>query len=108
MDLDLGGDAYEGLIDAERAEQQPSIDEIVELQMRNQHLENLLKRLSGREEAILRLRYGFSDDIQHTLAETGQQFGLSRERIRQLEHRALMKLRQLLDADDAEASASVH
>jgi len=108
MDLDLGGDAYQGLIDAERAEQQPSIAEIVELQMRNQHLEILLRRLSGREEAILRLRYGFYDDKQHTLAETGEQFGLSRERIRQLEQRALMKLRQLLESDGAEASASVH
>ena len=70
-------------------------------------MDELLKRLSGREEAILRLRYGFYDDKMHTLAETGEQFGLSRERIRQLEQRALMKLRQLIDAAEIE-SASVH
>ncbi len=107
LDVDLGGDAYHGLIDSEALEQQPSIDEMVEMQMRNQHLDELLKRLSGREEAILRLRYGFYDDKLHTLAEAGEQFGLSRERIRQLEQRALMKLRQLIDADATE-SASVH
>jgi RNA polymerase primary sigma factor len=107
LDVDLGGDAYHGLIDSEALEQQPSIDQMVEMQMRNQHLDELLKRLSGREEAILRLRYGFYDDKMHTLAEAGEQFGLSRERIRQLEQRALLKLRQLLDADTSEA-ASIH
>src|SRR5258705_4704622 len=56
LDVDLGGDAYHGLIDSEAMEQQPSIDQMVEMQMRNQHLDELLKRLSGREEAILRLR----------------------------------------------------
>src|SRR6266850_3576091 len=107
LDVDLGGDAYHGLIDSEAMEQQPSIDQMVEMQMRNQHLDELLKRLSGREEAILRLRYGFYDDKMHTLAEAGEQFGLSRERIRQLEQRALLKLRQLIDSDTTE-SASVH
>ena len=108
LDVDLGGDAYQGLIDSEAMEQQqPSIDEIIETQMRNRQLDDLLKRLSGREEAILRLRYGFYDDKLHTLAEAGEQFGLSRERIRQLEQRALLKLRQLIEADSAE-SASVH
>jgi RNA polymerase primary sigma factor len=80
---------------------------MVESQMRNQHLDELLKQLSGREEAILRLRYGFYDDKLHTLAEAGEQFGLSRERIRQLEQRALVKLRQLIEADAVESS-SVH
>lgn len=107
LDVDLGGDAYHGLIDSDAVTQQPSIDEIVELQMRNRHLDDLLKRLSGREEAILRLRYGFYDDRMHTLAETGEQFGLSRERIRQLERRALLKLRQLIESDTTEP-ASIH
>jgi RNA polymerase primary sigma factor len=107
LDVDLGGDAYHGLIDSEALEQQPSIDEMVESQMRNQHLDELLKRLSGREEAILRLRYGFYDDKMHTLAEAGEQFGLSRERIRQLEQRALVKLRQLIESDTTESS-SIH
>jgi len=107
LDVDLSGDAYHGLIDTDAMQEQPSIDEMVEMQMRNKHLDELLKRLSGREEAILRLRYGFYDDKMHTLAEAGEQFGLSRERIRQLEQRALVKLRQLIEEDSVE-SASVH
>ena len=107
LDVDLGGDAYHGLIDSDAMQEQPSIDEMVETQMRNKHLDELLKKLSGREEAILRLRYGFYDDKMRTLAEAGEQFGLSRERIRQLEQRALVKLRQLIEADSVE-SASVH
>jgi len=108
LDLDLSNEAYHGLIDAEALDQQPSIDEIVEMQIRHRQLDEMLKRLSGREEAILRLRYGFYDDRARTLAETGAAFGLSRERIRQLEHRALLKLRQLLESDPEEEKASVH
>ena len=111
LDVDLGNEAFHGLVESEALEQPPTLDEIVEMQIRDQHLNELLKKLSGREEAILRFRYGFYDDRPRTLAETGEQFGLSRERIRQLEHRALLKLRSLLDADAAATegpAASVH
>jgi len=110
VDVDLTNQEYHGLIESEASDQPLTLDEIIETQIRNQHLSELLKRLSGREEEILRLRYGFSDDRPHTLAETGKHFGLSRERIRQLEQRALEKLRQLLEEEDREepAPASVH
>jgi RNA polymerase primary sigma factor len=108
VDVDLSNQEYHGLIEAEAMDQPLTLDEIVETQIRNQHLSELLRRLSGREEAILRLRYGFYDDRPRTLAETGEHFGLSRERIRQLEQRALEKLRQLLDSEDTETTASVH
>ena len=112
VDIDLSNQEYHGLIESEASEPPPTIDEIIETQMRNQHLDEMLKRLSGREEAILRLRYGFYDERPRTLAETGQHFGLSRERIRQLEQRALERLRQLLEEEDAEpgegAPASIH
>jgi len=108
LDVDMGNEAFHGLIDSEALEQPPSLDEIVEMQMRDQQLNEMLRRLPGREEAILRLRYGFFDDRPRTLAETGEQFGLSRERIRQLEERALLKLRQLLESDGSDAPASVH
>jgi len=109
LDVDLSNEAFHGLVESEALEQPPTLDEIVDMQIRDQHLNELLKKLSGREEAILRFRYGFYDDRPRTLAETGEQFGLSRERIRQLEQRALHKLKALLDADAAEGSAaSVH
>jgi RNA polymerase primary sigma factor len=109
LDVDLSNEAFHGLVESEALEQPPTLDEIVDMQIRDQHLNDLLKKLSGREEQILRFRYGFYDDRPRTLAETGEQFGLSRERIRQLEHRALLKLKALLDADATEGStASVH
>jgi RNA polymerase primary sigma factor len=108
LDVDLGNEAFHGLIESEAVEQPPSLDEIIDMQIRDQQLNEMLKRLSGREEAILRLRYGFFDDQPRTLAETGKHFGLSRERIRQLEERALLKLRHLLESDSADSPASVH
>ncbi|MEK7348833.1 MAG: sigma-70 family RNA polymerase sigma factor [Candidatus Eisenbacteria bacterium] len=109
LDVDLSNEAFHGLVETEALEQPPTLDEIVEMQIRDQHLNELLKKLPGREEQILRFRYGFFDDRPRTLAETGEQFGLSRERIRQLEQRALLKLRSLLEADAAVGSEeSVH
>ncbi|MEK7316998.1 MAG: sigma-70 family RNA polymerase sigma factor [Candidatus Eisenbacteria bacterium] len=109
LDVDLSNEAFHGLVETEALEQPPTLDEIVEMQIRDQHLNEVLKKLSGREEQILRFRYGFYDDHPRTLAETGEQFGLSRERIRQLEQRALLKLRSLLEADATIGSeASVH
>jgi len=57
-------------------------------------LTEILNRLTPREARILRLRYGLQDGESRTLKEVGQMFGLSRERIRQLEKEALRKLRQ--------------
>jgi RNA polymerase primary sigma factor len=53
----------------------------------------MLKKLSPREERIIRMRFGFEDGNQHTLEEVGQVFDVTRERIRQIEAKALRKLR---------------
>lgn len=58
-----------------------------------QQTRSVLKTLSARERKILRLRYGIEQESDRTLEEIGQSFGLSRERIRQLEVQALRKLR---------------
>jgi RNA polymerase sigma factor (sigma-70 family) len=55
----------------------------------------LLASLSPREAAILKLRYGLSDGESHSMAQIGEIMGYSRERIRQLQHEALSKLRRL-------------
>jgi RNA polymerase sigma factor (sigma-70 family) len=54
---------------------------------------HLIGTLSDREQLILRLRYGLGGEEEHTLEQIGQSLGLSRERVRQLEARALKKLR---------------
>jgi RNA polymerase primary sigma factor len=71
----------------------PSVEEIVERQLDSARLERFLGRLSRREDEILRMRYGFFDGVVHTLQQTGDRFSISRERVRQLEQRALAKLR---------------
>jgi RNA polymerase primary sigma factor len=59
---------------------------------------SLIGNLTDREQLILRLRYGLSGEEEHTLEQIGQSLGLSRERVRQLEARALRKLRDTLPA----------
>jgi RNA polymerase primary sigma factor len=56
-------------------------------------LHRLIDRLPARERRILQLRYGFLDGVPHTLGEIGEEFALTRERIRQLERLALSRLR---------------
>jgi len=56
-------------------------------------LKEILDTLTEREADVLRLRYGMSDGRTHTLEEVGQQFGVTRERIRQIENKAIRKLR---------------
>ncbi|HHV33406.1 MAG TPA: RNA polymerase sigma factor RpoD [Acholeplasma sp.] len=57
-------------------------------------LDEVLETLTDREEKVLRLRYGLLDGKTHTLEEVGKEFGVTRERIRQIEGKALRKLRQ--------------
>ena len=55
--------------------------------------EAVLKTLTPREERVLRMRFGIGMNTDHTLEEVGQQFSVTRERIRQIEAKALRKLR---------------
>ena len=57
---------------------------------------SVLRKLSPREERIIRMRFGFEDGTPRTLEEVGQVFAVTRERIRQIEAKALRKLRHPL------------
>lgn len=61
----------------------------------NEELEKILDSLRPRERDVLKLRFGLNDGNKRTLEEIGQLFGVSRERVRQIETRALNKLRKL-------------
>jgi RNA polymerase primary sigma factor len=54
----------------------------------------VLATLTPREEKVLRMRFGIDEKSEHTLEEVGQDFNVSRERVRQIEARALLKLRR--------------
>lgn len=58
-------------------------------------LEDLMECLSNKEKEVLKARYGFEDDAEKTLEELGQMFGVTRERIRQIELKAKKKLRNV-------------
>lgn len=62
-------------------------------QLLKEELEEVLDTLTSREEKVLRLRFGLDDGRARTLEEVGQEFGVTRERIRQIEAKALRKLR---------------
>lgn len=68
-------------------------EEVVVSSHLSKQVEELLEALSPREEKILRMRYGIGEKHDHTLEEIGDDFKLSRERIRQIEKKSLKKLR---------------
>lgn len=70
------------------------IYEEIEQRALRETLENLMGELKDREREILKARYGFEDGDEKTLEEVGQAFGVTRERIRQIESKALRKLAQ--------------
>jgi RNA polymerase primary sigma factor len=67
-------------------------DTIVHINLREQ-TQKVLKTLTPREEKVLKMRFGVGVDSEHTLEEVGQSFAVTRERIRQIESKALRKLR---------------
>jgi RNA polymerase sigma factor (sigma-70 family) len=72
---------------------------LVTLQLENQEMSDLFDRcLSAREQEVLTLRYGLDDGEPRTLGEAGRIVGVSRERVRQIEKRALQKLNIVLAA----------
>ena len=62
-------------------------------QLLKEELDSILKDLTDREERVLRLRYGLDDNRPRTLEEVGREFGVTRERIRQIEAKAIKKLK---------------
>jgi RNA polymerase primary sigma factor len=67
-------------------------DEVINLNLKEQ-IASVLKTLTSREKKIIKIRFGLEDGSPHTLEEVGQVFALTRERIRQIEAKALRKLR---------------
>lgn len=71
----------------------PSAEELVESACLHDLVRECLDSLHPREAAIMRMRFGLDMESKHTLEEVGQVYGLTRERIRQIEAKALKKLR---------------
>lgn len=74
-----------------------SPDESAADQLLKEQVQSVLSTLSDREQKILKMRFGLDDGKSHTLEEVGQEFSVTRERIRQIEAKALAKLRKHKD-----------
>lgn len=70
-----------------------SLEELVEEQDIKENIHKILSTLGDKELDIIQLRYGFKDDICYTLEEVGEKYNVTRERIRQIEAKAIRKLR---------------
>jgi RNA polymerase primary sigma factor len=84
-------DSHLGDFIEDRSAVSPS-DAVINLNLKEQ-TESVLKTLTPREERVIKMRFGVGDGSEHTLEEVGQSFAVTRERIRQIEAKALRKLR---------------
>ena len=93
METPIGPEEDSRLMDFIRDEDALAPDEAALKSITNEDIDNVLKTLTAREEAVIRLRFGLQDGRCHTLEEVGSEFNVTRERIRQIEAKALRKLR---------------
>ena len=84
-------DSHLGDFIEDRQEVSPA-DAVINLNLKEQ-TESVLRTLTPREERVVKMRFGVGDGSEHTLEEVGQNFAVTRERIRQIEAKALRKLR---------------
>ncbi len=72
-------------------------NEMAGRQILREYVQSILKDLDPREQKILKMRFGLEDGVTHTLEEVGEEFGVTRERIRQIESKALERIREHVD-----------
>ena len=93
LETPIGAEEDGHLGDLIEDRQAPSpVEKVIDLRLREQ-MDRVLQTLAAREERVVRMRFGFEDGRELTLEEVGQQFSVTRERIRQIEAKALRKLR---------------
>ena len=93
METPIGPEEDSRLMDFIRDEEALAPDDAALKTITNEDIDGVLKTLTPREESVIRLRFGLKDGRCHTLEEVGSEFNVTRERIRQIEAKALRKLR---------------
>ena len=96
LETPVGSEEDSYLGDFIKDETMPEPDDAASAQLLREQLRAILKSLNPRERQVLEMRFGLKDGQSHTLEEVGQAFGVTRERIRQIEAKALRKLRHPL------------
>jgi RNA polymerase primary sigma factor len=93
LDVPISIDSDNDLGDYLEDEDSPGLEEVASLSLLRRNIEQVLEMLPPREALILKLRFGLFNGETHTLQEVGLKFGVSRERVRQIESQAICRLR---------------
>jgi len=95
-----GGSEFMDLIEDESIVN--AVDELSKFLLQKR-IEGLLENMTPREKKILTLRFGLEDGTPHTLRDTAKHFGITRERVRQIEAACMVKLRKMMEEQEKEA-----
>ena len=106
LETPVGEEGETEMIDLLEDETTPSPQEDIGRFLQHERIDALLQRINERERRVIELRYGISDGVSRTLGETAKFFGITRERVRQIEVVAIRKLRALIDTEEAKAPAA--
>jgi RNA polymerase primary sigma factor len=93
LEAPVGAEEDSKLEDFIEDEQTLAPNEAANRQLVNESINEMLRFLTPRERKIVKMRFGLGDGIGHTLEEVGKEFGVTRERIRQIEAKVLQKLK---------------
>lgn len=99
LDMPVGADEEAPLGDFIEDAEATDAETAVVASMRHSDIKNVIGTLEQREQDVIRLRYGLDDGVPRTLDQIGRKFGLSRERVRQIEREVMAKLRDGIRAD---------
>ena len=94
LETPVGEDGENSLGDLVEDKRESTPEEAMETLAEQEEVSELLSSLNEREQTVIRLRYGLADGRTHTLEEIGDEMGVTRERVRQIEARAMEKLRK--------------
>lgn len=94
LETPVGEDGENSLGDMVEDKREATPEEAMNVLVEQEEVKELLEQLSDRERQVIRLRYGLGNEKTHTLEEIGDILGVTRERVRQIEARAMEKLRK--------------
>jgi len=106
LDTPVGEEGETEMIELLQDERTASPQDEITRFLQHERIDALLKHMNERERQVLTLRYGLNDGISRTLGETAKHFGITRERVRQIEVATLRKLRVLVTAVDQPTNES--
>ena len=102
LDMLISGEGEETLQDVLRDENVPDPSIAIDDRLRQQHINVWISGLAATERRVIEFRYGLNKQNPHTLESIGRQFGITRERVRQIEKQAILKLRNFARSNKVE------